>query len=105
MDIDSAKVQMRTPEQQAESAQLRKEGKCFKCQKTGHLKRDCPEWPKKADKPPPYPSKARSTALDPVIKTKGETLDIKGLVQSMSSLDDDKKDELFDLLLAGSKDF
>jgi hypothetical protein len=26
--------------------QRRRENKCFKCEETGHLKRECPEWEK-----------------------------------------------------------
>jgi hypothetical protein len=86
----------------------RKEGWCFKCHKTGHLKKNCPEWPSKLDKPPPYPSKGHATNLSTIEETKEEEeqpSDLKELARSMSSLGDDQRDELFNLLLEGSEDF
>ena len=104
MEIDATRTQQ-NPEKAAESARLRKEGRCYKCQQIGHLKKNCPEWPKKIDKPPPYPSKARTTALEPIKETGEEgPSDLKELARSMSFLDDDKKDELFDLLLQGNEE-
>jgi hypothetical protein len=108
MEIDSAKVQGRNPEREAKNARLCKEGQCFKCHKIGHLKKNCPEWPSKSDKPPPYPSKGCATNLFNIKETKEEEEqpgDLKELARSMSSLGDDQRDELFDLLLKGSEDF
>ena len=100
MEIDAARTQ--TPEQEAENAYLRKEGLCFKCKKSGHIKKNCPDWPKKKDQPPPYQSKGQ-TAKAP--KEVEQPNDLKGLARSMSSLGQDKQNELFDLLLNGSEDF
>ena len=64
-------------------------------------------WPSKLYKPPSYASKARSSNLKPVEET-GKEEPIQGLqelARSMVALDDDKKDELFDLLLKREQDF
>jgi hypothetical protein len=108
IEIDSAKIQRRNPEKEAENAKLRKEGQCFKCHKIGHLKKNCPKWPSKSDKPPPYPSKGCATNLSTVDETKEEEEqpdDLKELARSISLLGDNQRDELFDLLLEGSEDF
>ena len=59
MEIDSAQVRPCNPEREAKNTQLRKEGRCFKCEKQGHVSKNCPEWEKKREKPPPYQSKGR----------------------------------------------
>ena len=100
MEIDAART--RTPEQIAENARLQKEGLCFKCKKPGHIKKNCPDWPKKKDQPPPYQSKGR-TAKAP--EDTEQPNDLKGLARSMTSLGQDKQNELFDLLLDGNEDF
>jgi hypothetical protein len=108
MEIDSTQVQEQNPKKEAKSARLRKEGQCFKCHKIGHLKKNCPEWPSKLDKPPPYPSKGCATNLSTIEEDKKEEEwpdNLKELTRSMSSLGDDQRDELFDLLLEGSQDF
>jgi hypothetical protein len=102
MEIDAAQIRDRDPKRAAEIAKLRAEGKCYKCQVKGHLKRDCPEWGKNKAKPPPYQAKARSTnAADQTRETGEGPSNIQELARSMSTLDDNKRDQLFDLLLEG----
>jgi hypothetical protein len=107
MEINAGQIQDKDPKKEAENACLCKEGRCYKCGQQGHLKCNCPDWPKRSDKPPPYPSKACSTnTLPPVQETKEEKdPNLKELVRSMSLMDDTKKDELFNLLLEGKEDF
>jgi hypothetical protein len=97
MEIDAGQIRDKDPKKKAENAHLRKEGRCYKCGQQEHLKCNCPDWPKRPDKPPPYPSKACSTnTLPPVQETEEEKdPNLKELAQSMSLMDNAKKDELF----------
>jgi hypothetical protein len=61
MEIDAGQIQDKDLKKEAENARLCKEGRCYKCSQQGHLKRNCPDWLKRPDKPSPYPSKACST--------------------------------------------
>jgi hypothetical protein len=107
MEIDAGQIRDKDSKKEAENARLCKEGRCYKCGQQGHLKHNCPDWPKRPDKPPPYPFKARSTNTLPLVQETKEEQDpnLKELAQSMSLMDDAKKDELFDLLLEGKEDF
>ena len=108
MEIDSTKLQGQNPEKEAKNARLCKKGWYFKCHKIGHLKKNCPKWPPKLDKPPSYPSKGCATNLSNIEKTKEEeeqSGSLKELARFMSFLGDNQRDELFDLLLKGSEDF
>jgi hypothetical protein len=106
MEIDSARLQGINPQKETENARLRKEGRCYKCGEIGHLKKECPKWQSTSVKPPPY-SKARSTNLKTIEETveEDQPQDLKELARSMTTLNDDKKDELFNLLLEGEQDF
>jgi len=87
---------------EAERIKLLKEGKCYKCLKTGHIKRNCPEWQKKKpnDKPPPYKPKGRTATLSPVPEDKEkEPDDLKDLARRMSTLDSQGKEALFNLMM------
>ena len=44
---------------------LMKEGKCFKCQKQGHLSRDCP--PQGTEMPKPWTGKIAATHIQSII--------------------------------------
>jgi hypothetical protein len=59
------------------------------------------------DKPPPYPLKGCATNLSTIEETKEkkQSESLKILAQSMSLLEDDQRDKLFDLLLKESEDF
>ena len=103
MEIDSAQVRPRNPETEAKNTQLRKEGRCFKCEKQGHVKRNCPEWGKKGEKPLPYQSKGRvastSTSTSSTDQTAEEEPELKELARRMHSLDNRGKEQLFDLIM------
>jgi hypothetical protein len=55
MDVDA--VWVLSPEQE-KKRKLRKEGKCFLCEKQGHLAQDCP---KKRQNPSQKPAQVRAT--------------------------------------------
>ena len=57
MDIDRLTTEERTL--------LMKEGKCFKCQKQGHLSRDCP--PRGTKTPKPWTGKTAATHIRSII--------------------------------------
>src|SRR5882757_2320800 len=105
MDIDAAIVPGKDPRKITESERLKKEGRCYKCQQQGHLKRNCPEWPKKADKPPPYPFKGRSITLNTIDEEGQGSKDLKELARAMMTLDIKEQDELFNNLMYGNEDF
>ena len=105
MDIDAAIVPRKDPRKITENERLKKEGRCYKCQQQGHLKRNCPEWPKKADKPPPYPFKGRSTTLNTIDEEGQGSTDLKELARAMATLDIKEQDELFNNLMDGNEDF
>jgi hypothetical protein len=105
MEIDAG--QIKDPKKEVKLTCFRKEGRCFKCNKQGHLKRNCPEWAKGPDKSPPYASKAHSTNAPTPVEETEEEIDpnMKELARSMLLLNSDQKDEFFDLLLKGKEDF
>ena|ERR1700691_3297091 len=105
MEIDSAQIRPKNPEREAKNAQLRKEGRCFKCEKQGHLKKDCPDWNKKNERPPPYQSKGRvastaaSTSNIDTHPEEDKEPELKELARRMHSLNDTGKEQLFDLIM------
>ena len=104
MEIDSAQVCPCNPEREAKNTQLRKEGRCFKCEKQGHMKKDCPEWGKKGEKPLPYQSKGRIATTSASTSSNNQTaeeeeLELKELARRMHSLDNCGKEQLFDLIM------
>ena len=103
MEIDSAQIHPHNPEREAKNTQLRKEGRCFKCEKQGHVSKNCLEWGKKGEKPPPYQSKGRvaSTSALPsnTDQTSKEEPELKELARQMHSLDNRGKEQLFDLII------
>ena len=103
MEIDAAQVRPRNPEREAKNTQLRKEGRCFKCEKQGHISKNCSEWGKKGEKPPPYQSKGRvastSTSTPNTDQTAEEEPELKELARRMHSLDTRGKEQLFDLIM------
>jgi hypothetical protein len=105
MEIDAG--QIKDLKREAKLTRLQKEGRCFKCNKQGHLKRNCPKWAKGPDKPLPYASKACSTNAPTPVEETEEKVDpkMKELARSMLLLTSNQKDEFFDLLLEGKEDF
>ena len=69
----------------------------------GHVKKDCPEWGKKGEKPPPYQSKGRiATAFaftSNTNQTAEEQPELKELAHHMHSLDNHGKEQLFNLIM------
>jgi hypothetical protein len=107
MDINAGIVQSRTLAQEAKHKKLQRKGYCFKCHKQGYIKKHCPDWQKKKDLPFPYPQKAYTLNLSkPGSSTpKQEYTNLKELACSIVSLDKQGKNQLFNLLLKGDKDF
>ena len=105
MEIDSAQIRPRNPEREAKNTKLRKEGRCFKCKKQGHVKKDCPEWGRKGEKPPPYQSKGRvattSASTSNTNQTAKQEPELKKLARRMHSLNNRGKEQLFDLIMDG----
>src|SRR5712672_1477719 len=66
---------------------LKKEGRCFKCQKIGHLKKDCPEWKNTTKKP-----LAR-------IAKEGETKESHKVARVIKSMDDQEREDLLDAMI------
>ena len=98
MEIDVAKSFEKDQKKQAELEKLRKEGRCYKCLKQGHMKKACPDWEKEGKgKPPPYQPKARSTTTKE--EKEGEPQDLKQLARAVHGLDERKTDELFELMM------
>ena len=105
MEIDSAQIRPCNPKREAKNIQLRKEGRCFKCEKQGHVKKDCSEWGKKGEKPSPYQSKGRiattsaSTSNTAQSTEEDKELELKELACCMHSLNDLGKEQLFNLIM------
>jgi hypothetical protein len=108
MEIDAAKF-TQNPRREEENAQLRKEGRCFKCKKQGHMKKACPDWAEESKgKPPPYQPKARSvnvsgpSTMEPNDENPPKELqDMKQLARNIHTLDDQETDELLQLVMDG----
>ncbi len=58
MEIDAGLPNKVNSKKQKENLCLQKEGRCYKCGKQGHMKKECLKWKGKNDKPPPYKPKA-----------------------------------------------
>ena len=109
MEIDSAQMQPHNSEKEAKNTKLKQEERCFKCEKQGHIKRNCPEWDKKGEKPPSYQLKGCTTSATtlstptPNINKEEEEPNLKELAHCMHFLNDSGKEQLFDLIM--EKDF
>jgi hypothetical protein len=98
MEIDAGWTSKEKPKKgsdRTDRTQLSKEGKCFKCFQPGHLKKDCPKW---KGKPPPYkPKVAKLATITEEPKEKHSNL--KELARTMATLDDQRREDLFDILV------
>ena len=105
MEIDAVQMDKTSQSKAAEAARLKKEGRCFKCLKQGHIKRNCPDWKgKTTDKPPPPPYKPKARTATIEVKDDPDTPDeetdnLKDLARRMALLDVQKKEDLFDILM------
>jgi len=105
MDINAAKTDFAkkgNPRNDEEQQWLRNERCCFRCQQKGHIKRDCPQKPQyNAAKDncwkgkPTTPSGIQSAKTTEPQKEN----DCGELVQKISKLDQDRRDDLFVALL------
>jgi len=69
MDVDVVRTSRLSPKDQTK---LLKEGKCFVCQKTGHMARACPEKPKGKGKGKAPETRARTTKIEEVVDDRDE---------------------------------
>ena len=105
MDIDATSVEKPNQskdfkDKQAERLRIRSEGLCFKCLKKGHIKKECPDWKKLSENPPPYKPKARmATVKEEKDDESGSPDDLKDLARRMAVLDVQKKEDLFDIIM------
>ena len=103
MQVDTA--QMDTQEKKRfnteEQQRLKKEGRCFKCHKQGHMKTNCPT---KNDAPPQYTPKVPKTGGRSAITTEPprETDEAKDLARKVQALDDERRDALLQAMLEES---
>jgi hypothetical protein len=104
MDIDAVIVEKAdrikgTQTRNAEQLRLMKEGRCFGCQKQGHVRRDCPERKGKGNAPPPYKPKARTIVTNEAGPLPPDMADLKPVIRSITALNDNDKESLFDSLM------
>jgi hypothetical protein len=107
MDIDAVQTTWRKPMDPDKRERIMREGLCFKCEKKGHLSRDCPsrkatiqevkaETPKMSSKgkakeensPPSYDSLAKSIAMCSMT-------DRQKLMESLSNAGDSDEEQDF----------
>ena len=88
MEIDAASTG-KTNTWSTKNNKLKKEGQCFKCQKIGHLKKDCPEWKNTTKKP-----LARIAEVE-----EGETKESHKVARVIKSMDDQEREDLLDAMI------
>lgn len=105
-EIDSAQVRSMNPEWEVKNTLLCKEGRCYKCEKQRHIKKNYPTWEKKGEKPPPYQTKgwvatisATATTLTATTSNTDEEPGMKELAHRMKALNNNGKDQLFELII------
>ncbi len=103
MDVDAGRVE-EPRGNNTDRAKLRAEGRCFECQKQGHLRKDCPV--KKGNGSAPKPSfapkcpslPARVIAPDKETEPKDE---VRDLASRIAQLDQEESEALFQALVDG----
>jgi len=99
MEVDATRTYPLDPKRTAELDKLRREGRCFKCLGTGHIKRECPKWSDDQKPKPTYaPTRNRSTRTE-------QEPNPEEIVRSMKALQGKDQDKLFSLLMEGGEDF
>jgi hypothetical protein len=99
MEVDAARTYepKNQGRQKTNNEQLKKEGRCFKCQKQGHMMRDCPQkdsTPPK-DKAPSYKIGGRQAIAE---EPKGDETP-RSLARRIKELDDNGRDEILQVMM------
>src|SRR5712675_1962170 len=89
MEIDAASTGKPSNQKwSAKNDKLKNEGQCFKCQKQGHIKKDCPEWKVTNKKP-----------LARVTEAEEEPREGHKVARVIKSMDDQQREELLDAMI------
>jgi len=89
MEIDAASTGKPSNQKwSAKNDKLKNEGRCFKCQKQGHMKKDCPEWKVTNKKP-----------LARVTEAEEEPKEGHKVARVIKSMDDQQREELLDAMI------
>ena len=90
MEIDAASTGKPSNQKwSVKNDKLKKEGRCFKCQKPGHMKKDCPEWGTTFKKP-----------LARVGKTEeDEPKEGRQVARVIKSMDNQQREDLLDAMI------
>jgi Retrotransposon gag protein/Zinc knuckle len=113
MDVDA--INTRNPLSEEEKKRLMAEGRCFFCKQQGHMSRNCPKKPSRANAPNPQPSRnapppprartARADDEETVVAAPEPKEGVDDVVNSIGHLNEGERQELIDKLFAGGKDF
>ena len=93
MDLTPGHTRARAALTDDERATLRQEGKCFKCQKKGHMSRDCPDHPsqvRSSQTKEESPTGEAPKTKDPEIKR----ITAQELVNLVHDMDQGEKDKV-----------
>jgi Zinc knuckle len=90
MEIDAASMEKPSKQKwSAKNDKLKKEGRCFKCQKPGHMKKDCPEWGTTSKKP-----------LARVVEAEeNEPKEGHQVARVIKAMDDQQREDLLDAMI------
>src|SRR5882762_8972679 len=83
MEIDAASIGKPNKQKWSDkNDKLKSEGRCFKCQKQGHMKKDCPEWKRKP--------------LARIAEAEEEPKEGHKVARVIKSMDDQQREDLLD---------